>query len=253
MPRYKLTIEYDGTRTVGWQRQNESVSVQGALENALFALTGERCEVVGAGRTDAGVHAVAQVAHVDISKEWDLHKLAQGTNHHMREQVLIDPCPISVLFAEPVGDDFHARFSATKRYYTYLMLNRPSRPTLDVYRAWHVPEMLDVAPMQTAAKLLIGTHDFTSFRDSQCQSKSPIKTLDNIQLTRQGDVVALHVHAKSFLHHMVRNITGTLWMVGTGRISPEEVQRMLGAKNRAEAGPTAPAHGLYLMKVDYNQ
>lgn len=251
MPRYKLTVEYDGTPTVGWQRQNEGLSIQGALEDAVLAMGGERCNVVGAGRTDAGVHATAQVAHVDISKEWDLHKLLHGMNHHMWEQIAIEPCPISVINIEPVSDDFHARFSATRRYYTYLILNRQARPALDSRRVWHVPEALDVDKMQQGAEFLLGNHDFTSFRDSQCQSKSPIKTLDSIIFAHAGNMISMHVNAKSFLHHMVRNIIGTLWMVGTGRIEAEDVQKILLAKDRAQAGPTAPASGLYLTRVDY--
>lgn len=251
MTRYKLTIEYDGTHTAGWQKQEGRLTIQGALENAVFAMTGERAEVVGSGRTDAGVHALAQVAHLDLGKEWDLYKLLHGLNHHMREQVLVEPCPISVIIAETAPDEFHARFSAVRRHYNYLILNRQARPAIDANRVWHVPEALDVEKMQQAANLLIGHHDFTSFRDSQCQSKSAMKTLDFIQFRREGDIVAMHIHAKSFLHHMVRNIIGTLWMVGTERMPPEQVKIILEARNRAEAGPTAPAAGLYLTRVDF--
>lgn len=251
MQRYKLTLEYNGNNTVGWQAQQRGVSVQGALVDAVFSLSGQRVEVIGAGRTDAGVHATGQVAHVDLEKTWDSYKLMHGLNHHLRENMPMAPCPISVLHVEPVADDFSARFSATRRYYQYVILNRAARPALMAGRCWFVPEALDIEQMQQAANYLLGTHDFTSFRDSQCQAKSPIRTLDHIEIARSGELVLVNLHAQSFLHHQVRIMTGTLWQVGTGRMAADEVKRILEAKDRTQAGVTAPSDGLYLTGVDY--
>ena len=238
---------------VGWQRQAEAVSVQGSIIDAIFAMTGEQVDVVGAGRTDAGVHAMGQVAHFDLSKEWDLYKLLHGINHHLRENHPNDPCPISIVDVEAVDQEFHARFGATQRYYQYLILNRPARPALMAGRAWFVPEPLDLDQMQIGANHLLGTHDFSSFRDSQCQSNSPTKTLDHIEIGRMGEMVIINLHALSFLHHQVRIITGTLWQVGTGRMEAGEIKKILEEKDRTKAGITAPSDGLYFIRVDYNQ
>lgn len=251
MHRYKITIEYIGTHMVGWQRQPDCMSVQGALEDAVFGMTGDRVEVFGAGRTDAGVHATAQVAHFDTTKEWDPYKLMQGLNHHLYEGMPLVPCPVSVLHAEAVDQEFHSRFSATRRHYQYLIVNRPARLTLMAGRAWFVPEPLDIGKMQAAANFLTGRHDFSSFRDSQCQAKSPLKSLDYIEISRAGQMIMANLHAPSFLHHQVRIIIGTLWQAGTGRMEPEEMKAILDAKDRKVAGPTAPSDGLYLTGVDY--
>ena len=249
--RYKLTIEYNGYGTVGWQRQQEGLSIQGALEEAVFCLTRQKLEVVGAGRTHAGVHATGQVAHVDLDKEWDLYKLLHGLNHHLRENINIEPCPISVVEVEPVSQEFHARFSAKRRFYQYVMLNRNARPALMAGKVWFVPEQLDLEAMQEAANHLIGTHDFSSFRDSLCQAKSPIKTLDSIEIIQAGQTVVTNLHALSFLHRQVRIIMGNLWQVGTGRIPVDQIKVILEAKDRTQSGPTAPSDGLYLTHVEY--
>lgn len=251
MPRYKITIEYVGTNTVGWQAQQEGVSIQGSLVAAIKSMTGDTSEVIGAGRTDAGVHATGQVAHFDLSKEWDLYSLLQGLNYHLRENMLAEPCPISVIDVEQVADDFSARFDATKRYYQYLIINRPARLALMAGRAWFVPEQLNVEAMQEGAKHLVGTHDFSSFRDAQCQAKSPVKTLEYIDIVQAGQTVITNLYALSFLHHQVRIIMGTLWAVGTGRMEPDDVKIILEAKDRKKAGITAPSGGLYLTGVDY--
>jgi tRNA pseudouridine38-40 synthase len=245
MPRYKLTLEYDGTPFVGWQRQDNGMSVQQALEEAIFKFSGETVNTAAAGRTDAGVHARGQVAHADIGRAFPADEVMGAINFHMR------PHPIVVVGSEEVPDDFHARFSAKKRSYVYRIINRRAPLVLDEYRAWHVPQPLNEKAMHAAAQHLVGKHDFTSLRASECQSKSPIKTLDEVRVTRQGDVVEIYVKAQSFLHHMVRNITGTLYNVGLGKWSPKDVERILEAKDRTRAGQTAPADGLYFLQVEY--
>ncbi len=260
MPRYKLTIEYDGTPYAGWQKQNDQPSVQSEIEEAVFKFCGERCGVVGAGRTDSGVHATAQVAHVDLPRAFDTFKVMQGINFYLfnppgKDGEQADEKPsdnrIAILNAQEVGEDFHARFSATKRRYVYRILNRRPRLGLEAGRAWHVVEDLDVRVMQEAAKLLIGTHDFSSFRDTQCQAKSPVKTLEQLDVQRYGEEVRITASARSFLHHQVRIMTGTLAMVGKGRWSVNDVKTALAAKIRSSGGPTAPSDGLYLVGVDY--
>ncbi|MEC7121410.1 MAG: tRNA pseudouridine(38-40) synthase TruA [Pseudomonadota bacterium] len=246
MARFKLTLEYDGAPFVGWQRQDNGPSVQAALEDALRALTGRAVEVVGAGRTDAGVHALGQVAHIDLADErFDGRKLREALNYHLK------PAPIAVLAAAPAPADFHARFSATARAYLYVIVNRRAPLAIDRGRAWQVRQPLDVAAMAAAAEPLLGHHDFTSFRAAQCQAKSPCKTLDRLTVTREGDEIHIEAGARSFLHHQVRNIVGTLKWVGEGKWTAREVAAALAARDRTAAGPTAPADGLYLVSVAY--
>ncbi|MBO6519107.1 MAG: tRNA pseudouridine(38-40) synthase TruA [Rhodospirillales bacterium] len=245
MPRFKLTIEYDGNPFRGWQRQDNGPSVQETLENAVFALTGENSLVQGAGRTDSGVHALAQVAHVDISKEFPADTVRDALNHHVR------PHPVSVLAVEAVDENFHARFSATGRAYLYRILNRRAPPALDEGRVWWQAMPLDAQTMHAGAQELIGHHDFTSFRASECQAKSPEKTLDRLEVSLAGDEIHIIAEARSFLHHQVRNFVGTLQLVGSGKWRPTDVAKALKARDRSAGGPTAPAQGLYLTRVDY--
>lgn len=245
MPRYKLTIEYDGTGYHGWQRQDEYPSIQQELEEAIERFCGQHCEVFCAGRTDAGVHAMGQVAHVDFAEPRKPFAIQQGINFHMALR------QISVVAVEEVSDDFHARFTATKREYLYRIINRSAWLALDRNRVWLVPEKLDAEAMHEAAQLLLGHHDFTSFRDTACQSKSPVKTLDRLDVVRYGQEIRFHVSAQSFLHHQVRNMVGTLRLIGNGKWTQQDLLRALEAKNRRAAGETAPADGLYLVKVSY--
>lgn len=243
--RYKLTIEYEGTHLAGWQRQENGPSVQAHLEAAALQLTGAPVVFYAAGRTDAGVHATGQVAHCDLPKHYPAAVVQRALNFHMK------PAPVVIVAAEEVGSDFHARFSATKRYYHYRILTRPAPPILELNRVWHVKEQLDVQAMREASCYLLGKHDFTSFRAAACQAKSPVKTLDSITITQQGPEIGIYVSAPSFLHHMVRNLVGTLKLVGAGKWQPHQVQAALEARDRAAAGPTAPPQGLYLTQVDY--
>jgi len=245
MTRWKLTVEYDGTGLVGWQRQDNGPSVQATLETAVHRFCGETVTVHGAGRTDAGVHALGQVAHADIEKLTDADTVRDALNAHLR------PDPIAVLSAEAVDDDFHARFSATGRAYLYRIANRRPPLTLEAGRAWHVTPPLDSDAMHHAAQALIGRHDFTSFRASLCQANSPVKTLSALDVSRDGDIVLIRARARSFLHHQVRNIAGTLMLVGIGKWGRADVEAALAARDRAAAGQTAPAHGLYLTEVFY--
>lgn len=245
MPRYKLTVEYDGTPFSGWQRQPDRPSAQQSLENAIAQFAQIQAETAAAGRTDAGVHACGQVVHVDLPEARSDFSVRQGINFYLTD------VPLVVLSAEKVTDTFHARFDAKKRHYTYKIINRPSPLALDAARAWHLHGTLDIDGMHEAAAYLVGHHDFTSFRASECQSASPVKTVDAITIDVQGEHVAVHVSARSFLHHQVRNIVGTLALVGVGKWVPEQVKAALEACDRKAAGPTAPAQGLYFMKVDY--
>lgn len=245
MPRYKLTLEYDGTNTVGWQRQENGPSIQQYLEEAITRFIAQPVVVFAAGRTDAGVHALGQVVHVDLPKEYPAVVVQRAINFYLK------PAPVVILASEQVGEDFHARFSARKRAYTYRILNQPAPPILKLNRVWHVKEPLDTHAMQEAANVLIGHHDFSSFRAVSCQAKSPVKTLDSIIIEKQGDEILIHVSAQSFLHHMVRNLVGTLKLVGSGKWQKEDVKAALEAKNRTAGGPTAPAYGLYLTSVTY--
>lgn len=247
--RYKITIEYDGTNTLGWQRQLDGPSIQEYLETAICRLDKHQQNIFvqGAGRTDCGVHALAQVAHFDISREIEGWRLRDAINFHLRSQ----NAPVVVIEAEQVDDSFNARFSAKGRAYIYRILNRRSPSALNTNRVWWVPVSLDIQKMQQGASYLLGHHDFSSFRASACQAKSPLKTLDKLEICKQGDEIIFCIEAKSFLHHQVRNMVGTLKMVGDGSISPEKIKEILTAKDRKSAGPTAPACGLYLSKVWY--
>jgi tRNA pseudouridine38-40 synthase len=245
MPRYKLTIEYDGRGFVGWQRQQNGLGVQQVVEDAALAFSGERTEVQCAGRTDAGVHARGQVAHIDLSRDWQATRVRDALNAHMR------PHAVSVLAAEIADADFHARFSARERAYEYCILNRRAPPALGQGLQWWVPAPLDAAAMAEAARRLVGHHDFTSFRATECQAKSPVKTLDELSVTRAGDTIAVVARARSFLHHQVRNMVGTLVWVGHGRWTADDVSDALQARDRRAGGPTAPAEGLYLTAVGY--
>ncbi len=246
MPRWKLTLEYDGGPFVGWQRQETGPSIQAALEDAVAALTGQPGSVYGAGRTDSGVHALHQVAHTDIERDFSAQQIRDALNYHLK------PNPIAVLAAEPVAPDFHARFSATGRAYLYRILNRRARPTLDLGRVWHNHHRLDGDAMHQAAQLLVGRHDFTSFRSIQCQSDSALKTLDRLDVRRAGDEIHIDVAARSFLHNQVRILVGTLELVGRGKWRIADVAEALRACDRAAAGPTAPPEGLYLAAVTYD-
>jgi tRNA pseudouridine38-40 synthase len=245
MPRYKLTIEYDGTPFSGWQIQDTAPTVQGALEAAVKAISGEDVRVHGAGRTDAGVHAFGQVAHCDLTKSFAPGRLRDGLNAHLR------PHPIGVLSAEIVPDTFEARFSAVKRHYRYRIRNSRANLALDVERVWRVPRRLDAPTMHVAAQRLIGKHDFTTFRDSECQAKSPEKTLDQLDVVREGDAIDIFTSARSFLHSQVRSMVGSLVWVGEGRWSADDLSAALAARDRAACGPVAPPEGLYLVRVDY--
>ncbi len=252
--RYKITIEYNGTNLLGWQRQLDGPSVQEYLETALGRLartdttsTNRFIEVQGAGRTDAGVHALAQVAHFDLKRDIADWKLRDALNFHLRDL----EAPVVVLDVEAVPDDFNARFSALGRGYIYRILNRRAPSVLEKDRVWWVPVELDVEKMRQAAQFLLGHHDFSSFRAAACQAKSPIKTLDKLDISTRGDEIVFEVEARSFLHHQVRNMVGTLKLVGDGHLKPEDISKILEAKDRKAAGPTAPACGLYLSKVWY--
>jgi tRNA pseudouridine38-40 synthase len=245
VPRYKLTIEYDGAPFVGWQRQPNGPSVQAALEEAVFAFAGERPPVQAAGRTDTGVHARGQVVHLDLSSERPVETIRSAINFHLKPQ------PVSVLTAERAPPGFHARFSATWRRYRYRIINRRAPPALDRGQLWHVPVALDVAAMAEAAAVLVGHHDFNSFRSTACQSPSALKTLDLLEVTRRGEEIHVDVGSRSFLHNQVRILVGTLHLVGRGQWSRGDVEAALAARDRTRAGPTAPPHGLCLMEVRY--
>jgi len=245
MPRFKLTIEYDGSSFVGWQRQDNGPSVQAALEAAARGYCQVDALVQGAGRTDAGVHALGQVAHVDLPRDDKPEVVAKAFNAHLR------PHPIAVLKAEKVGDDFHARFSAIERGYLYRIVNRRAPAVLEINHAWWVAAPLDAEAMHEAAQVLVGRHDFSSFRAAECQADSAVRTLDEISIAREGDLILLKTRARSFLHHQVRNFVGTLKLVGEGKWTKADVKNVLEARDRAVAGPTAPPDGLYLTHVRY--
>ena len=246
MTRWKLTIEYDGRPFAGWQRQGEGLmTAQGALEDAVFAFSSERVTVHGAGRTDAGVHARGQVAHIDLLKETTPSVVRDAVNAHLR------PHPVAVLRAEAVGADFEARFGATRRAYRYTIVNRRAPLTVESGLAWQVPVPLDTGAMQAGAQHLIGRHDFTTFRAAQCQAKSPVRSVDEVTVTREGERVVIDVAARSFLHSQVRAFVGSLKLVGEGRWPPDEIAAALAARDRARCGPVAPPDGLALMQVDY--
>jgi len=245
MTRYCLTIEYDGTNYVGWQRQKTGSSIQQELEDAVEAFCGERTLVQGAGRTDSGVHALGQVAHVDIIRETDGSTVRDALNAHLR------PSPISVLKAQVVPNQFHARFSAQARSYSYRIINRKAPLTTERHFAWHVSTPLDTGSMQLAAQRLIGKHDFSTFRASHCQAKSPVKTLTKINVNRVGERIEIAASARSFLYHQVRNFVGTLRLVGEGKWTADDISDALKACDRKQGGPTAPPEGLFLTQITY--
>jgi tRNA pseudouridine38-40 synthase len=245
MPRYKLTIEYDGTPFVGWQVQENGASVQGRLASAIKAFSNEDAIPRGAGRTDTGVHAFGQVAHFDLTKDWANETVRDALN------ALLRPDPISVLACEKVGDDFDARFLAKARHYLYRIIDRRSPLALERDRAWGVFRSLDAHAMDEAAQVLVGHHDFTTFRSTECQADSPVKTLDKLAASRHGEIIRVEASARSFLHNQVRSMVGSLKLVGEKKWSTHDLEEALMARDRGRCGPVAPAHGLYLMKVDY--
>lgn len=245
MPRYKLTVEYDGRPFCGWQRQADRLIVQQALEEAIERFAGEMPVTQAAGRTDAGVHALGQVVHFDLEREWDPRKIREALNFHLK------PHPVAVLEAEAVGEEFEARFSATARSYEYRILNRRARPALDEGKVWHVPVALDTDAMHAAAQLILGKHDFSTFRAAECQANSPIRTLDMFTVAREGEIVAIRARARSFLHSQVRSMVGSLKLVGEGKWGPRDFRAALDAADRSRCGPLAPPEGLYLTSVDY--
>lgn len=246
MARWKLTIEYDGQPFVGWQRQDNGSSVQGAIEHAIASLTGETVTITAAGRTDAGVHALGQVAHANIAKPFEPQKIQDALNAHLR------PHPVAILKAELAHEEFHARFDASARHYVYRIANRRSPLTLDAGHAWQVAVNLDADAMHEGAQHLVGHHDFTTFRAAKCQAKSPIKTLDVLRVSRAGSEIEISASARSFLHHQVRSIVGSLKLVGAGKWPPLAMRKALEAHDRSACGPVAPPGGLYLVRVDYD-
>lgn len=245
MPRYALTIEYDGAPFVGWQRQANGLSVQQRLEEAVAAINGGRAVVHGAGRTDAGVHALGQVAHVDLARDWRADRLRDALNAHLR------PDPVAVIAVRAVDKSFEARFSAIRRHYLYVIDNRRAPLALDAGRAWHVKRPLDVDAMHEAAQALVGRHDFTTFRCSECQANSPLRTLERLDVRRNGERIEIETCARSFLHNQVRSMAGSLEHVGSGKWRVADLAEALAAKDRARCGQVAPPHGLYLVAVDY--
>ena len=246
MPRYKLTIEYDGRPFVGWQIQDNGPSVQAVLAAAVEAFSGEKATVYGAGRTDAGVHALGQVGHLDLAKDWDEDTVRDAVNAHLR------PHPVAVLAAERVAEAFDARFSAIRRHYRYRIVNRRADLTFDRGHAWRIAKPLDAAAMHAAAQRLVGRHDFTTFRNAECQAKSPVKTLDRLDVERIAEEdIHVATSARSFLHTQVRSMVGALALVGEGKWSADDVSSALEKRNRSACAPVAPPDGLYLMKVDY--
>jgi len=243
MTRYKINLEYDGTNLIGWQENQDGPSVQSLLQDAIYKFCGEKTNVVSAGRTDAGVHAICMTAHFDLDKERDSNTIMRALNFYLINE------PVSVLSCERVDDNFHARFDCKKRFYKYIVLNRSAPVVLKKNRVWWVPQKLDVNKMNIAAQKLIGKHDFTSFRAAQCQARSPIKTLDSATITQSGDEIVFEFSARSFLHHQVRNMVGTLVDIGLGK--PYDVDEIFAAKNRSAAGVNAPASGLYFVKAIY--
>lgn len=245
MPRYRLTVEYDGAPFAGWQRQENGPSVQGALEDAIFKLSAARVTVTGAGRTDSGVHARGQVAHFDVEKDYPADTVRDALNAHIR------PHPISIVEASIAPPDFHARFSAVARSYEYRILSRRPPPALERGLVWHVARELDAEAMHSAAQVLIGKHDFTTFRSIQCQANSPDKTLDRLDVRREGEEIVVYTRARSFLHNQVRSMVGSLKLVGEGKWTTQDLRAALAARDRAACGPVAPPEGLCLVRVDY--
>jgi len=245
MPRYRLRIEYDGGPFVGWQRQDNGPLIQGAVEDAIFKMTGEHVTVTGAGRTDAGVHALGQVAHFDLEKEFAAEKIRDALNHYLR------PAPVAVIDAALAAPDFHARFSAKARHYLYRIVCRRAPLVLERGHAWHLVHELDAEMMHHTAQALVGQHDFTTFRAAECQANSPVKTLDRLDVLRAADEIQIEASARSFLHHQVRSMVGSLKLVGEGKWQPKQIKDALAACDRSACGPVAPPEGLYLVRVDY--
>lgn len=245
MPRYKLTVEYDGTPFSGWQRQTSRPSVQQALEGAIERFSGEAVTTQAAGRTDAGVHGLGQVVHFDLSKDWDPFRIREALNYHLR------PDPVAIIEAEAVGDGFEARFSAKARHYEYRILNRRAPPVIERNHVWHLPMPLDADAMAYAAGMILGTHDFTTFRSAECQAKSPLRTLDAFAVRRETEHIVITASARSFLHHQVRSMVGSLKLVGEGKWKPRDLRAALDARDRKRCGAMAPSDGLYLTRVDY--
>ncbi|RUT28215.1 tRNA pseudouridine(38-40) synthase TruA [Arsenicitalea aurantiaca] len=245
MPRYRLTLEYDGTPFRGWQRQADLPSVQQALEEAIGRFSGETPVTQAAGRTDTGVHATGQVVSFDLSRAWDPFRIREALNFHLK------PLPVAVVTAEAVPDTFEARFSAVRRHYLYRILNRRARPALEANRVWHVAIPLEAGPMDEAAQMILGRHDFTTFRAAECQANSPLRTLEHFSVRREGETILIEASARSFLHHQVRSMVGSLKLVGEGKWRPEDFRAALDARERARCGPLAPSAGLYLTGVDY--
>ena len=243
MTRYRVELEYDGTNLIGWQENRQGPSVQSIVKDAIEKFCGARVDVVGAGRTDSGVHAVAMTAHFDLPNEYDSNTVMRALNFYLTNM------PVSVLSCQIADDEFNARFDCVARHYKYVVLNRNASPVLQKNRVYWVPRKLNIDAMRIAANKLIGNHDFTSFRASECQAKSPIKTLDRIEIIQNGDEIIFEFSARSFLHHMVRNIVGTLIEIGLGK--PYDIDEILATRNRSAAGPTAPASGLYFIHADY--
>ncbi len=243
MTRFRITLEYDGTDLIGWQENRQGPSVQSVLRDAIYAFCGVRPDVVAAGRTDAGVHAIAMVAHFDLPGDYTANTVMRAVNFYLVGR------PVAILSCDIVPDDFNARFDCVARHYKYIVLNRSAAPVLNKNRVWWVPRALDVAAMRNAATRLVGHHDFTSFRATQCQAKSPIKTLDVCNITADGDNIIFEFSARSFLHHQVRNMVGTLVEIGLGK--PYDIDEIFAARARSAAGPTAPASGLYFISADY--
>ncbi|MCJ8520437.1 tRNA pseudouridine38-40 synthase [Pseudorhizobium tarimense] len=247
MPRFRMTVEYDGTSYVGWQMQENGHSVQAALQNAILSLTGETVSIRGAGRTDSGVHATGQVVHADLSRDWKPYTLRNALNAHLG----MAGEKVAIVDAKAVDESFNARFSAIKRHYLYRIINRPAPLALEANRAWWVPKVLDHEAMHAAAQMLVGHHDFTTFRSAHCQATSPVRTLDRLDVRREGDLIEIRASAQSFLHNQIRSFAGTLKLAGEGKMSPEDVRAALEARDRMRCGPVAPPEGLYFMKVDY--
>ncbi|HEV7277202.1 MAG TPA: tRNA pseudouridine(38-40) synthase TruA [Devosiaceae bacterium] len=245
MPRYRLLLEYDGGPFCGWQRQADRLSIQQALEEAIARFAGDAVTTQAAGRTDSGVHALGQVVHFDLAREWDPMRIREALNHHLK------PHPVAVLTAEAVGEDFEARFSAITRHYEYRILNRRARPALEAGRVWHVPVPLETETMHAAAQMILGRHDFTTFRAAECQANSPLRTLDVLSVSRQAEMIVVTARARSFLHHQVRSMVGSLKLVGEGKWQPRDLRAALDARDRSRCGTLAPPDGLYLTRVDY--
>ncbi len=247
MPRFRLIIEYDGSSYVGWQRQDNGPSIQGAIEKAILSLTGETVSIRGAGRTDSGVHACGQVANVDLTRQWKSETLRNALNAHLGQ----NGEQVAILDAAEVPHEFDARFSALRRHYLYRIICRRSPLALEARRAWWVVKPLDHEVMHQAAQMLVGKHDFTTFRSAHCQANSPVRTIDRLDVTRDGELIEIRATAQSFLHNQIRSFAGTLKLAGEGKWTPDDVKTALEARDRKACGPVAPPDGLYFMQVDY--